>query len=79
MIGEECVKQAFDVEYVKLRAIIVASLPMDRLEQERPSLFWVVSPICRVTHTLNREEFCREYCRMCSNRLDRDRRARKLV
>ena len=77
MIGEECVRQAFDVQYFKSRAITVVFLPMDKLEQERPFLSLAACPIYKMILTHNREEFCPECWKMYFNWLDRDNKEKK--
>lgn len=77
MIGEECVKQAFDVDYLKLRVIIAVFSPTDKQEQAKPFLFWATCRICKVILTPNLEESCLECCRMFLNWLDRDRKERR--
>lgn len=77
MIGEDCVKQAFDVKYLKLRVITAVFLPMDKLEQAKPFLFQEACQIFKVILTLNREESFQECCKMFLNWLNRDNKGRR--
>ena len=66
MIGQECVQQTLEVCWLLPRDIIVAFLPMDKLELERLILSLAVRMTCKTIPTVPAEEFCQEYFKIPS-------------